>query len=218
MTLPAADPRTKRREAKIADIVSAAWTLAQRDGLGAISLRDLATAVGLRQPSLYVYFDSKLALYDAMFADGYAQLLRHLEERDQDRDPRAALIDLVRDLVLFSSASAVRHQMLFQRTLPGFEPSPQAYAPSLEFYRHATALCAKAGITTEADIDLFSALISGMAHQQVANDPGGHRWADHAERAVDMLLAAARHPTTPPGRQPTRQSPIPSKRKEDRDG
>ena len=46
MTLPAEDPRRKRREAKIADIVEAAWSLVQRDGLGAISLRDLAAAVG----------------------------------------------------------------------------------------------------------------------------------------------------------------------------
>ena len=33
-------------------------------------LRDLAAMVGLRQPSLYAYFDSKHALYDAMFAEG----------------------------------------------------------------------------------------------------------------------------------------------------
>ncbi|MDN5776371.1 MAG: TetR/AcrR family transcriptional regulator, partial [Humibacillus sp.] len=183
MTLTADDPRAKRREAKIADIVDAAWTLARRDGLGAISLRDLAAAVGLRQPSLYVYFDSKLALYDAMFADGYRQLLAHLENRDYGGDPRDALVEFVRDLVLFSSTDPVRHQLLFQRTLPGFEPSPQAYAPSLEFSRRAIDLCAKAGITTAADIDLYSALISGLAHQQVANDPGGHRWADQAERA-----------------------------------
>ena len=194
MTLPVEDPRAKRREAKIADIVEAAWTLAQRDGLGAISLRDLAAAVGLRQPSLYVYFDSKLALYDAMFADGYRQLLRHLDDRDYAGDPRDALVHFVRDLVLFSSSNAVRHQMLFQRTLPGFEPSSEAYAPSQEFSRRAMALAAEAGMTSASDIDLFSAVISGMSHQQVANDPGGHRWADHAERAVDMLLAAARRP------------------------
>lgn len=200
MTLPAEDPRRKRREAKIADIVDAAWSLAQRDGLGAISLRDLAAAVGLRQPSLYVYFSSKLDLYDAMFADGYHQLLRDFDGRDYTGDPRDALVDFVRDLLLFSSANAVRHQMLFQRTLPGFEPSPEAYAPSLEFSRRAIALCALAGITAAADLDLSSALINGMAHQQVANDPGGHRWADHAERAVDMLLAAAQQPTQAPAR------------------
>lgn len=72
MTATAEDPRRRRREAKIDEIVDAAWSLAQRDGLSAISLRDLAAAVGLRQPSLYVHFSSKLALYDAMFADGYS--------------------------------------------------------------------------------------------------------------------------------------------------
>lgn len=202
VTVPAEDPRRKRREAKIDDIVEAAWSLAQRDGLGAISLRDLASVVGLRQPSLYVYFSSKLALYDAMFADGYDQLLRYIDDRDYAGDPRDALVDFVRDLVLFSSANTVRHQMLFQRTLPGFEPSAEAYAPSLEFSRRAAALCADAGITAPADIDLFSALINGMAHQQVANDPGGHRWADHAEHAVDMLLAGVQQHT----RQPTRKT------------
>ena len=58
----------------------------RRDGLAAISLRDLAAQVDLRQPSLYAYFDSKLALYDEMFADGYHQLLevirRHPEWAD----------------------------------------------------------------------------------------------------------------------------------------
>jgi AcrR family transcriptional regulator len=52
-----------------------------RDGLAAVSLRDLGEAVGLRQPSLYVYFMSKLVLYDAMFADGYRQLLDFVARR-----------------------------------------------------------------------------------------------------------------------------------------
>ena len=70
-----ADPRARRKEAKREEILAAAWTLAHRDGLGAISLRDLAAMVGLRQPSLYAYFDSKHALYDAMFEQGNRALL-----------------------------------------------------------------------------------------------------------------------------------------------
>jgi hypothetical protein len=31
--------------------------------------------------------------------------------------------------------------------------------------------------------------VSGLAHQQVANDAGGDRWVRLAERAVDMFLA-----------------------------
>ena len=33
----------------------------------------------MRTPSLYVYFDSKNSLYDAMFADGYRALLSVIE-------------------------------------------------------------------------------------------------------------------------------------------
>ena len=73
---PPTDRRRERHLARRSAIVAEAWALARRDGLAAISLRDLADQVGLRQPSLYAYFDSKLALYDAMFADGNRQIHR----------------------------------------------------------------------------------------------------------------------------------------------
>jgi len=189
------DPRLSRREAKIAALVSEAWELARRDGLAAISLRDLAAAVGLRQPSLYVYFDSKLALYDALFADGYRQLLTYLDDRDYSGTPRDVLVEFTRDLITFASADAVRYQMLFQRPIPGFEPTTESFAFALEFYERATALAGAAGIRAQTDIDLFAAVINGLSHQQVANDPGGHRWADLADRAIDMLLASRPQPT-----------------------
>ena len=136
MTTPAppTDRRRERHLAKRATIVAEAWTLARRDGLAAISLRDLADRVGLRQPSLYAYFDSKLALYDAMFADGNRQLIETVSALPEHDDPHEALVDLVEELTRFSAADTVRHQLLFQRTIPGFEPSEQSYAVAREFY------------------------------------------------------------------------------------
>jgi len=183
-----ADPRPARRAKKMATILAVAWQLARRDGLGALSLRDLASAVGLRQPSLYVYFASKADLYDAMFADGYRQLLDFLASRSYDDEPRAALQRLVTDLVHFSSADFVRHQLLFQRTIPGFEPSPESMALAEEFYRYGQDIGARAGITSARDFDLFTALVAGLTHQQTANDPGGDRWVALAPPAVEMLL------------------------------
>src|SRR3954453_3588739 len=185
------DPRAERRAEKRAAIIAEAWALARRDGLGGRALHGLAAAVGLRQPSLYVYFDSKLALYDAMFADGYRQLLDFTAERDYLGDPRDALVRFVRDQVEWAGADFVRYQMLFQRSIPGFEPSPESWALALEFYEAAAAVLSGAELTDQSDVDLFSALISGMASQQAANVPGGDRWAKHAELAVDLFLAAA---------------------------
>src|SRR5437763_2440922 len=109
----ATDRRVERHAAKRAAILTEAWTLARRDGLAAISLRDLADAVGLRQPSLYVYFESKLDLYDAMFADGCRQLLDTIGRRRYPGTPTQALTRFFGDCVQLSSDDVVRHQLLF---------------------------------------------------------------------------------------------------------
>ena len=182
------DPRQERREAKRAAILEQAWRLARRDGLAAVSLRDLADAVGLRQPSLYVYFAAKNDLYDAMFADGYRQLLEFMAGRRYPSDPRTALSRLLTDCVQFASDDIVRHQLLFQRTLPGFEPSAASYALAQEFYELGAAMMRAAGAHTQADFDIFTALVAGLSHQQVANDPGGRRWVRLAPRVIEMYL------------------------------
>ena len=182
------DPRRRRRADKVAGILTEAWALARRDGLGAVSLRDLAAAVGLRQPSLYVYFASKHDLYDAMFADGYRQLLGYVASRDYDAEPRTALTQLVTDLVRFCSDDFVRHQLLFQRTIPGFEPSEDSMALAEEFYGTASVLAGAAGATSPGDLDVFTAIVAGLTHQQTANDPGGDRWVDHVPRVIDMFI------------------------------
>lgn len=183
------DRRQARHDRKKAAILAAAWELAARDGLAGISLRDLAEQVDLRQPSLYAYFDSKLALYDELFADGYRRLLARVEAHERLDDPVEELVAFVELCVRFSSDEPVCHQLLFQRTIPGFEPSEASYAVALEFYDIASERIRAAGVTEQTDIDVFSALVNGLAHQQVANDPGGDRWVRLARRVVAMFVA-----------------------------
>src|SRR5687768_270893 len=95
---PTTDRRRERHLAKRAVIVDEAWALARQHGLASISLRDLADQVGLRQPSLYAYFDSKLALYDAMFADGNRQLIEVVSAMPERDDPHEALVEFVEEL------------------------------------------------------------------------------------------------------------------------
>lgn len=54
------------------------------------------------------------------------------------------------------------------------------------------ARLAAAGVTTLDDIALVRCLISGLAAEQIANDPNGREFADQTERGVRALLAAAR--------------------------
>src|SRR5437588_1902346 len=122
-----ADKVTQRREAKVASIVASAWRLAREHGIAGVSLHGLAREVGMRQPSLYEYFDSKHALYDAMFADGNRQLLERLDALTLPRDPRAALKRYLREFMSFALEDGARAELLFQRHVPGFTPSPESY-------------------------------------------------------------------------------------------
>lgn len=184
-----ADRRSRRRDARIAAILAEAWELARRDGLLGISLRDLADRVDLAQPSLYSYFASKADLYDAMFAEGNRQLIDEVLGEPFPDDAREALVEVLRRSVMFSSLDPVRHELLFQRPVPGFEPSATSYEVAEEFYRSAATLITAAGVTEQTDVDLFTAIAAGLSNQQVANDPGGDRWAVLAERAVNLFLA-----------------------------
>src|ERR1700735_4266713 len=111
----------------MAAIVAAAWDLARIHGIGGVSLHALAREVGMRQPSLYAYFDSKHALYDAMFADGNRRLIQQLDLVRLPRDPRVALKKCLAEFVPFALEDPARYELLFERHLPGFTPSPAAY-------------------------------------------------------------------------------------------
>jgi|tagenome__1003787_1003787.scaffolds.fasta_scaffold20135764_1 AcrR family transcriptional regulator len=182
--------RDRRREATKAEILEAAWDLVREHGLAALALRDLAARVGMRAPSLYQYFDSKHAIYDAMFAQGWQQSLDEVVTDDLDRsDARTALQRAARRMFAFATNDPARYQLLFQRTIPGFEPSPESYTTAVRMMEHTSQLIADLGITDPDAIDLWTALISGLTAQQLSNDPGGTRWERLIDRTVDMYLA-----------------------------
>ena len=69
---------------------------------------------------------------------------------------------------------------------PGFEPSAEAYAPAVRVLEGLRRTMATLGVSEDAAIDLYTALISGLIDAQQANDPGGDRWARLLDRAIDM--------------------------------
>jgi AcrR family transcriptional regulator len=183
------DRRAARHARTKAEIVEAAWRLAEQRGLAGWSLRDVAEAVGMRAPSLYVYFDSKNALYDAMYADGYREMLARVAATDRDREP-AELVRTAAHLFFdFCVERPARHVLLFLRTLPGFEPSPESYALAEHALDQMSDVLDAAGAGSTAALDLWTALLTGLASQQVSNDPGGGRWARLVDDAVDMFMA-----------------------------
>jgi AcrR family transcriptional regulator len=183
------DPRRQRHDDKRAWIVAAAWELAQEQGLAGLSLRALAARVGLRQPSLYAYFGSKNDLYDAMFAHGNEQLLAWFDGLALPSDAAEALRTFSVELMDFFTSDAMRYELMFERTLPGFEPSPDSFAQARRFYdRMREEVLVPAGVRTSEQTDVYVALMAGIAAAQLANEPGGQRWTRHVNWVIDMFL------------------------------
>jgi AcrR family transcriptional regulator len=143
----------------------------------------------MRAPSLYTHFASKNAIYDAMFADAWTEYLEVATSvRAVDsRNARAVLRQSARTFFDFAVADLARHQLMNQRTIPGFEPSPEAYAPAVAALDGFRSELAGLGITREEDADLCTAMIGGLVDAQLANDPGGDRWGRLVDRMADML-------------------------------
>jgi AcrR family transcriptional regulator len=142
----------------------------------------------MRAPSLYWHFDSKMALYDAMFGQAWGGYLDVQEDLDArlPASPRAALRMAGRSFFDFCVQDPVRHQLMNVRSIPGFTPSPQAYAPAVEVLERLHSRLARLGISDAAGTDLYTAVLAGLVDQQLANDPGGDRWSRLLDRAIDM--------------------------------
>jgi len=178
----------RRRDAKVAEIVESAWRLAREHGIAGVSLHALARDVGMRQPSLYAYFDSKMALYDAMFADGNRQLLERLDAVKLPREPRSSLKKFMAELVAFAMEDSARYELLFQRHVPGFTPSTESYVLAEEVLGRFYKSINEAGVSEPGDIDCIVAMVAGLTEAQMSNDPGGHRWTRHLNRLIDLYV------------------------------
>ena len=191
------DRRRDRHEATKQEILGSAWSMVRADGLAALSLRALAHDADMEPQSLYTYFASKNALYDRMFADGNLELARRFADVEIPGDPRGALRAIASTFLEFAVQDQARYQLLFLRTVPGFQPSPDSYAIAVEVLATVRTALGRAGIRDEADVDLWTAVVAGLAGQQLANDPGGDRYVRLIDDAVAVFADHTLGPSRP---------------------
>jgi len=196
------DRRLRRRNETVQEILDTAIEVMAEDGVAGLSMAEVARRVGVRPPSLYQYFPSKMAIYDALFERGGRESADVLEPYSARlaEDPRAVIMAGQQAGVAWAMANPVLAQLLYWRPVPNFEPTPQAYEPSvrlLEVLRSALQAAVHAGqLAPEAADDegvaLYTALVSGVISQQLANEPSTQveegRFARLTGTAVDMFF------------------------------
>ena len=149
--------------------------------MNGLSLAEVARRLGVQPPSLYKYFPSLMAIYDALFLQGQVDNLTEMRRAMADAEPgldalRAGLEASGR----WSLANRAVAELLFWRPVPSFEPTEEAFAVSVEMVelqRGALADAVVAGqlgpeANDEDAIFLVSTLITGVLSQSFANEPG----------------------------------------------
>jgi AcrR family transcriptional regulator len=185
---PKRNRQIERREATRREILEAAWELARERGLNEVTLHDIAERIGMRAPSLYTHFESKMAIYDAMFGQAWSDFEELLiaEERRLPADPRANVMRCSLLFFDFQVADLARYQLMNQSVILGFEPTPESFAPSQRVLARTVEMLDGVGVRDRGAIEILFAVIGGLISQQHANDPGGQSRRVLLGQAVDM--------------------------------
>lgn len=155
-----------------------------RSGAAGMSLGEVARRMGVKPPSLYVYFSSKAALCDEVFARGWRAadaLFDPFEEQLASRpSPRDFLVDAANAFVTWAVDHPAYAELMFWRPVPAWVPSAEAYTPAQLVYDRTTAMLrtlrSQGGLRRGADLDeatdVWTVLVAGLVSQQLANQPG----------------------------------------------
>ncbi|HEU5420354.1 MAG TPA: TetR/AcrR family transcriptional regulator [Streptosporangiaceae bacterium] len=220
-SVSATDRRHRRRQETIEEILDIAVQIMAEQGVAGLSVGEIARRMGIRPPSVYVYFPSKHALYDALFARGARLLLAAMQEVLAAALParpatlEEALLPAAQVFVRWSVEHAAYAQLLFWRPVPGFTPSPQAYQAAIETVElgrgRLTALQDAGLLRADAPIEQIerdlTILLSGVVSQQLSNAPQQAFDEGHFTAAIPGLIAMLAGHYSPHPRAPETGSP-----------
>lgn len=175
------------------------------DGVGGLTMSEIARRMQMRAPSLYKYFPSLHAVYDALFARGVAANHAAVTVAIGSLPRGEAKIRAgATATVAWCVANPALAQLLYWRPVPNFEPSPLAFQNSevdmAELRAEFAEAVRRGELTAAADsadaVRLLTVVMSGLISQQMANEPGADFtngvFTRLTDDAIDMFLARYR--------------------------
>jgi AcrR family transcriptional regulator len=211
------DRKQRNREQMQRAILEAARAVMREQGVAALNLREVARRVKVQAPSLYAYYPSKMALYDALFLLGIRIFRSYWDPIAlRQHSFRETLRVCLEAYMRFAQEHPDLYQLCFECPVPGFVPSEESMAESrdgLEQFDAALVQAITTGRITPAvppnqARDLIIAMMHGLTSQHMANEPGlpvgTGRYGGLIPAAIALFQAAweARQPTGTDNRRP----------------
>ncbi|MGH2618565.1 MAG: TetR/AcrR family transcriptional regulator [Thermomicrobiales bacterium] len=197
-----AERRQRNREEVRRAILEAARAVMREQGVAALSLREVARRVNMRAPSLYTYFPSKMALYDALFLMAVRLRAEYRDRGDEGLDDFWDRLHVRFETYMrFAQENPELYQLAYERPIPGFVPSAEsleeAFRAPAGFERFLADAVASGQIVLDMPVaharDLLIGMIHGLTAQHMANEPelpvGSGRFGSQIPAAVALFRA-----------------------------
>jgi AcrR family transcriptional regulator len=185
-------------------LLDIASLLLERHGPDALTMRRIAAEAGCSTTVLYTMFGGKVGIAEALWKEGFERLSAALDAATGDH-PFERLSAMGRAYRTNALANKSYYAIMFQRPIPGFEPSPEAYEVSLVPLRtlaEGVADCIRVGVFRAEDPDYIASVLWAATHGAVSLELAGYESAGNAERRFDDLCSAAAAWFLTPGRRP----------------
>jgi AcrR family transcriptional regulator len=174
-------------------LLDTASSLLERHGPEALTMRRIAAEAGCSTSVLYTMFGGKAGIAEALWREGFDRLSTALDAATGEHplERLGAMGRAYRDNAL---ANRSYYAVMFQRPIPGFEPSPEAYEASLTPLRalaDTVAECIGAGVFRAEDPRHIAGVLWAATHGAVSLELAGYEGAVDAEHRFDDLCAAA---------------------------
>ena len=158
-------------------LLDGAGGLLVAEGPGALTMRRVAGVAGCSTTVLYTMFGGKEGLADALYREGFERLRARLEAVPEGGDPLARLRELARAYRENALAERAYYGVMFQRAIPGFEPSAASLAvagASLDVLARAVGAAMDAGALRSGDPRAVAEVLWAAVHGAVSLELAGH--------------------------------------------
>ncbi len=152
-------------------LLASAAEILESEGPEALSVRRIAAAAGVAPMGVYNHFDSKNGIIEALFIQGFERLRQALTTIAEIQDPYEALREAGRRYRALAKAHPMVYQLMFLRTLPGYEPSLAALEVAARAFDSLVAAVQRAmaaGVIAEGPLTETAQLIWASIHGWVS--------------------------------------------------
>ena len=158
-----AERKARDRQARAAQIVSAARRIAELEGWPNVTVRRLSDEISYSQPVLYAHFGSREGILAAVAIEGFQELGLTLEKARKRVKRGSAVESLAAAYLEFAASSPALYEVMFSLSLPvpfGAAATP----PELRFaFSQLLELFQAQGSKAEVMTELFWASLHGIA-------------------------------------------------------